>query len=497
MHDDQTTAEWQAIEGDCVEVMDGMAESSVDDIVADPPYGLEFMGKEWDRLLRKDRATGYPSCRHAHGPDEYQGGEAAQAWHQRWAEAALRVLKPGGHLLAFGGTRTFHRLACALEDAGFEIRDTLMWLYGQGFPKSLDVSKAIDKAAGAERPTVRMTDPSNPRESAKGHWREGGTHRTGALPVTAPATDAARQWSGWGTALKPAWEPIILARKPLSERTVAANVQRWGTGGLNIDACRLPMSATDANRIECMTGFGRDGFPRRPTPTYQSNQEDSLMPTRDSSAHERGRWPANLCLDAEAAAMLDQQTGERPSGGDPLHRHSDKFHNAYRNWVADRHCIVRRGPSIGGASRFFYVAKASRTERNAGLEGVPVRDWHPELAPLPQRKDRPNRPNQNTHPTVKPIALMRWLVRLVTPPGGTVLDPFMGSGSTGCACVQEGFNFVGIEQDPDYCQIARRRIAHWAKADIDPLQEGQPVEAGDGLTQLSLLAQGPAVTSDK
>jgi site-specific DNA-methyltransferase (adenine-specific) len=289
-----------------------------------------------------------------------------QSWCETWAVEALRVLKPGGHMLAFGGTRTYHRLTCAIEDAGFEIRDCLSWLYGSGFPKSLDVSKAIDKAAGAEREVVGPGRYAG-RESATDlgvmnddAW-EGGAPRT----LTAPATAEAAEWEGWGTALKPAWEPIVVARKPLAG-TVAANVLQHGTG--------------------------------------------------------------NVVLDEEAAARLDGEVGELTSGANPTRRDSDKFRTAYGDFEGQRECHAPRGTDTGGPSRFFYTAKASSAERDGA-----------------------------THPTVKPLALMRWCVRLVTPPGGVVLDPFAGSGTTLLAARDEGFRAVGIEREPEYAAMAAER----------------------------------------
>jgi site-specific DNA-methyltransferase (adenine-specific) len=348
---------------DCRDAMRAMEADSIDAIVTDPPYGLSFMGKGWDH-----------------------GVPGVEFWRE-----ALRVTKPGGHLLAFGGTRTYHRLACAIEDAGWEVRDCLSWLYGSGFPKSLDVSKAIDKAAGAERKVVgyqRLTGTAAiGGDTGRASVAASGGSSVGAVkmsPLTAPATDAARQWQGWGTALKPAWEPIILARKPIGG-TVAANVLTHGTGALNIDGCRIPMSVNDAARIKGMGGFGKAGYER--PKTHETFMQGTPLAAQ-STAHIDGRWPANVALDEAAAELL----------GEP--------------------------------SRFFYTAKASRSERGEA----------------------------NTHPTVKPIALMRWLVRLVCPPNGLVLDPFNGSGSTGVAALAEGMRYVGCEREAEYVEIARRRL---------------------------------------
>ena len=406
--------------GDCREAMAEMAENSVDAIVTDPPYGLEFMGKEWDKLLVRERDAAYPSCRHAHGPNAYLAGMKAQEWHYTWAVAALRVLKPGGHALVFGGTRTFHRLTCALEDAGFEIRDCLSWLYGSGFPKSLDVSKAIDKAAGAEREVVgKRTDGryahgfSDAAKKALGVAvaAEDESGFTGEMgQITTPATDAARQWDGWGTALKPAWEPVVLCRKPLTG-TVAANVQEWETGGLNIDGCRIGIEAADdihAKNPHTLGTIGAKGIYGDGEPTLY--------------AVPAGRWPANLLLDEEAAAMLDAQSGEGVSRvGQPRHGASGE------GWGLT-HTGAEYGDS-GGASRFFYCAKASSAERNG-----------------------------SKHPTVKPLDLMRYLCRLVTPPNGLILDPFAGSGTTLEAAHLEGFRCVGIEMSEEYCADVERKL---------------------------------------
>jgi DNA modification methylase len=373
------TLPWQVIESECRAAMALMSEASVDSIVTDPPYGLAFMGKEWDH--------GVPGVAF-------------------WAEA-LRVAKPGAHLLAFGGTRTFHRLTCAIEDAGWEIRDCVMWVYGSGFPKSLDVSKAIDKEAGAVRTGEKpyIAPDGKPRPTVVSDWgysgERGGKHTRRVALTSAPASDLARQWDGWGTALKPAWEPIIVARKPLIG-TVAANVTQHGTGALNIDGCRVD-GDDDTSRRNNGTALGM-------------MNDDGWKPRAMTTGGGPGRWPANIVHDG----------------------------------------------SDGALARFFYCAKASREEREQGLEGmVAVRGGSEVFDPNNRDGVGPERMtlSRNHHPTVKPLDLMRWLCRLVTPPGGLVLDPFTGSGSTGCAAVEEGFRFVGLEMEPAYVAIARRRIA--------------------------------------
>lgn len=426
------------IHADCIEAMSEMDEASVDAIVTDPPYGLGFMGKKWDDLPP--------------GP--------------AFAEQALRVLKPGGHLLAFGGTRTYHRLAVAIEDAGFEIRDCLMWLYGSGFPKSLDVSKAIDKAAGAEREVVGSWKPSgNARPSnLPGHGASVSNSAQerrfvdAELPITAPATDAAKEWEGWGTALKPAHEPIVLARKPL-EGTVAANVQKWGTGGLNIDESRIGTETISTHNA--------------PTGTFAGGELDRGSDTSSYREHQ-GRWPANLAFDETAAAMLDEQSGERPGMATQRHLSPSKPGMFGVSDGSETKPVHKGFDDTGGASRFFYCAKASKSERNAGLRTLPAKITN-EASPPGTKGSRSPRAGANRagatanhHPTVKPISLMRWLVRLVTPPNGTVLDPFLGSGTTGCAAAIEGFDFIGIEREAEYLEIAQARIDHWRK---QPQQE--------------------------
>lgn len=359
------------IHGDSLEVLRTLEENSVDAVITDPPYGLSFMGKKWDYDV-----------------------PCIDLWKE-----VLRVLKPGGHCLSFGGTRTYHRLASAIEDAGFEIRDQIQWLYGSGFPKS---------------------------------------HNLG---------------DGRGTALKPANEPIVLARKPLSEKTVAKNVEQWGTGGLNIDGCRVagePWKALSA------TGLAETKF-------FTEGKTTVI----DKEPHAEGRWPANLLLDEEAAQLLDEQSGVlKPAGNKDQASRFKKTSGG--SFSADYANQVSLPTQEGGASRFFYVAKASKRERNAGLEGMPT-----QVLATTTGQTRPNKPARlgadphavqepvaNHHPTVKPIKLMEYLCKLITPPVGTILDPFCGSGSTGVAAKRLGFKFMGIEREADYVEIAKRRIGH-------------------------------------
>lgn len=366
--------------GDCLDVMRKMDADSIDAIVTDPPYGLAFMGKDWD--------YGVP-------------GEAF------WREA-LRIAKPGAHLLAFGGTRTYHRLACAIEDAGWEVRDSIMWVYGSGFPKSMDVAKSIDKASGYEGEVIgsRIVDVG----MQGGNMHAGRKQQQQQQQIRALSPEAAA-WSGWGTALKPAVEPIVVARKPL-EGTVAANVLKYGTGAINIDGCRVPTEdiiATNGNRDSAKV-YGR----------YNG------MTPHQSEGQKHGRFPANIVHDGsdEVLALFPQSNG----GAFPSHSNIPTGKHYEGGWGN-----VNNGKRIemgtGSAARFFYCAKASRKERDG-----------------------------SDHPTMKPIALMRYLVRLITRKGGLVLDPFMGSGTTGIAAVQEGMRFVGIEKDEHYYEIAQSRV---------------------------------------
>lgn len=381
--------------GDCLVEMPKMNENSVDSIVTDPPYGLSFMGKDWD--------LGIP-------------GTAF------WKEA-LRVAKPGAHLLAFGGTRTHHRLAVAIEDAGWEIRDTVMWAYGSGFPKSLDISKAIDKSNGFHRGQAGA--PTRSGESFGQEYERS--------PKGDPITAAAAAWAGWGTGLKPAWEPIILARKPIEKGlTIAENVIKWGTGGLNIDGCRVVLPKGDKTNRKLFNHSSSTDLAVNHCKVIGSITDD----------WKKGRFPANLIHDgSEEVTRLFPNSKSTPysdtkSNNNPYH--SGKSKRSLSNYNEE-----------GSAARFFYCAKASKSDRDEGLG-----QKNGQLEPGKQTNSFPSK---NGHPTVKPTKLMAYLCRLVTPPEGLILDPFAGSGSTGKACKQEGFRFVGIEINEEYCQIARAR----------------------------------------
>lgn len=390
--------------GDCLERMAELPDNSVDSVVTDPPYGLSFMGKRWDYDV--------PSV-------------------EIWVEC-LRVLKPGGHLLAFAGTRTQHRMAVRIEDAGFEIRDMIAWVYGSGFPKSLDVSKAIDKAAGAtggygdKKPNVHSRGDHALHEGWKRPWQDDPEAVDKSGREYLPATDAASQWQGWGTALKPSLEPVTVARKPLIG-TVAENVLTHGTGAINVDACRVAATPEDVAIQRARTGGEMNADIGNEV--YQGGWK------RQPAGNDLGRWPANLIHDgspevlagfpwSKSGALTAEQQKNGGFAGTV---------NAYGK--AERGGSGEYAANGGSAARFFYCAKASKRDRDEA----------------------------NNHPTVKPTDLMRYLCRLVTPPGGVVLDPFMGSGSTGKAAEHEGFRFIGIERDPEYFNISRHRIAAaWA-----------------------------------
>lgn len=376
--------------GDSLEILPTFEASSFDAVVTDPPYGIRFMGKAWDgadivakvdeRRRQRQNPSGRAGPRGEHNSAAAAAGKydrrpsanvAFQRWTKAWAKQTYRVMKPGAYLVAFCSTRTYHRMVAGIEDAGFEIRDQLAWVFGSGFPKS--------------------------------HNLDG-------------------EFEGWGTALKPAWEPIVLARKPL-DGTVAANVRKHGTGALNIDACRVATGDTMSKTKNPNIRGGR----------YKADNSDRER-DRDFEQHAGGRWPANLVHDG-SEEVVSQFPTEAGAAAPVRQRNGDKFRNAYGTFNGNHD---EEGSTFhadtGSAARFYYCAKASAADRNLG--GI-----------------------ENTHPTVKPTDLMRWLCRLVTPKGGKILDPFTGSGSTGRGALLEGFQFVGIEKDAAYIPVARARLA--------------------------------------
>lgn len=375
-----------------LEFLKSQPDNSIDSIVTDPPYGISFMGKSWDY--------------------DVPGVET-------WKEL-MRVLKPGGHIIVACGTRTQHRMAVNIEDAGFEIRDIVAWVYGSGFPKSLNIGKAVDKLQGNEREVIGTREVPDITGDAYGTMNEkqGGSYK----PKQIEDTKGNSPYECWGTALKPAMELWTLARKPLSEKTVAENVLKWGTGGINIDECRVEFEQNDKPRAGNRTS------------NFADIEKEKISGGNGSGGFEAnnlGRFPANF-----------------------IHDGSDEVVSMFPN----------------DTQRFFYTAKASKSERNAGLDGFEAKQtWASQDKRESNSFDvfesdgRPVTLNKNFHPTVKPVALMRYLARLITPKGGIVLDPYMGSGSTGVACMLEGFNFIGVEMDKEYFEIAKARIEHWTK----------------------------------
>jgi DNA modification methylase len=431
----------QLLKGDCLDLMPWLvSDESVDALVCDPPAGIGFMGKEWDH--------------HKGGRKEWI------EWMTEIMRECLRVMKPGAHGLVWALPRTSHWTATALEDAGFEVRDVVTHLFGSGFPKSLDVSKAIDKAAGAERAAIG----ANPNHRGESQMRNPYTKALGQNgSISAPATDAAKQWQGFGTALKPASEHWILIRKPCSEKTVAANVLKWGTGALNIDASRVGIETI---KISKGKGFGDAGVC------------GTGVNTITAGTQHQGRFPANLVLSHTPYCTDDQCDIE--CAVKELDAQSAHLHGAGHARTAQRKCAAKgmfrlpgdgnRFGDSGGASRFFYCAKISKAERNAGLDDLekkPKKECYGKGLNSAMKLDpkmhtaesvAAREGSANFHPTVKPKKLMTYLIRMVTPPGGIVLDPFTGSGSTGVAARDAGFKFIGIEKEEEYFEIAKKRI---------------------------------------
>lgn len=406
--------------GDSIEKLKELPDNSVDSIVTDPPYGLSFMNKKWDYDV--------PSV-------------------EIWTEC-LRVLKPGGHLLSFSGSRTYHRMAVRIEDAGFEIRDQIMWIYGSGFPKSHNIGKAVDKLQGNEREDLGPNPNGRPNCEDEQPTTMGGKYKWSNV------TKGQSEWEGWGTALKPAHEPIVMARKPF-KGSVAENVLEWGTGGINIDESRI--STEDVlGKKNIKNPFGGDKW------IGGENMKGLIGET-----HPQGRWPANIILDEEAGQILDEQSGIKDGNGVSKMVKVTKIAGADIGLKDGRKTLPTPNEidrmiynDKGGASRFFYCPKASKKDRDEGMDGfeekfsptmgdgIGGKEHNPETATL----------KKNVHPTVKPTELMLYLIKLVTPKGGTVLDCFMGSGSTGKAAMRGGFDFVGIEREEEYYNISKARI---------------------------------------
>lgn len=461
------------LQGDNLENLKKLEDNSVDSVVTDPPYGLSFMNKKWDYDV--------PSV-------------------EFWKEV-YRVLKPGGHVLSFGGTRTYHRMVVNIEDAGFDIRDQIMWLYGSGFPKSHNIGKAVDKLEGNEREVVgekKIYDTHHSPTEKENNWEV----------KDIPLTKGSSKYEGWGTALKPANEPICLARKPLSEKSVAENVLKWGTGGINVDGCRVEgVYGSGQNEVIEDKEAGQM-YHRHEQPS--NNYKNKIM-----VSNAEGRFPANLILECICdevikgekgevkksigrnsislfngnkddveynnyndkgdihtnpmcpCRLLDEQKGYLKSGEVKPHHKKNKTANGYQGSCygkfQNEDTRLKGYGDGGGASRFFYQAKVSKKERNMGLDGFEEKKKWLNGGGGSGISDRESVVAKNNHPTVKPITLMSYLCRLITPEGGIVLDPFMGSGSTGIAARLEGFDFIGMEMDEDYVKIASARIENFEK----------------------------------
>jgi len=458
---------------DCLKGMRGLDENCIDAIITDPPYGLSFMGKDWDH--------GIPGCPY-------------------WKEA-LRVAKPGAHMLAFGGTRTHHRLMVAIEDAGWEIRDCieylhdsttetgqffhslsntqkqvylnthhangmLSWNYGSGFPKSLDISKSLDRISGIEREDKfegameRHAGPTGNKRCDKcGKWLVSGSPCKCPRPQDLPVSDLAKEWAGWGTALKPSWEPVILCRKPISEKTVAHNMIKWGTGGINIDACRVPTSEEEYKKLNDGRQSNRTIRAGEVAKGYGMKPEGLRLTTQSTL----GRFPANLIHDGseEVIKLFPNSKTTR------IEKPSDCNIDGNTSFECMRGNRPARGyDGEGSAARFFYCAKASKKERDLGCESLPLKtpgectDRKENTAGLNSPRAGAGRTtgSKNSHPTVKPIALMEYLIKLCSRQGSMVLDPFMGSGTTGIACINQRRNFTGYEIDEDSFHCAYTRI---------------------------------------
>ncbi len=525
--------------GDCIEELKKLEENSVDAIITDPPYGLGFMNKEWDNpdkekeLIERKRSeerkaegkspTDAPFSQSVRPGLAIKGAKENkwfQEWSEKWSKEAIRVLKPGGYMLVCCATRMYHRMTCGIEDAGFEIRDTIMWLYGSGFPKSLNIGKQIDKRGGKYvdwrkfqkwlKDTKENSGYTNPQlDEVLGFSTKGGGmfghfinpsqaqlpraktykqmkeilkldktfdelieeaereitgkdgrgeikedmffHKGGEVDKAIgygkwdlkdkPATPEAKQWEGWGTALKPACEPIVVARKPLSEKNVALNVLKHGTGGINIDECRV-------KHKEDLSKKGDE---------HKLDTQKQGWGFKSVDRGNQGRFPANIILDEEAGKMLDEQSGisKSQTGSSTGAGFQDEFVGGKSGGGIE----LQKYSDKGGASRFFYCAKASKSERNLGCEDMEDKttdDGREVVSDRPHQRGASQR--KNNHPTVKPIKLMEYLIKLISREGAIVLDPFLGSGTTAIACLKLNHKFIGIEKEEEYVKIAQARI---------------------------------------
>lgn len=457
---------------DCLAGLKELEDNSIDSIVTDPPYEIGFMGKQWDN-------TGI--------------AYSVELWKE-----CLRVLKPGGHLLSFGATRSYHRMAVAIEDAGFEIRDSIHWTYGSGFPKSLNVGKAIDKRGGAEREKIGTKQTGDPVNWFSNMDTE---PRNGLVDITTPATEQAKTWEGWGTALKPSHEPIVVARKPFVG-TVAQNVLTYGTGAINIDESRVGFRS-EADKAETTNKNQYADFGSKPVTGNNTYGDYSMVEQKNYTA--TGRWPANTILTHNPDCVRTGEQGESQivagassifgspmksklpptttttttttydcSPGCPIPELDRQSGNQ-----ASRYYYQTVWTTMDNIAPYIYQPKTSKRERNAGLDGLPekvldIGDPRPSGGSWERRTGKKPSLAQNTHPTVKPVALISYLQKLVTPPGGTTLDPFLGSGTSAVSAILNGFEFVGFEITEDYRDIIEGRVAHAHQTVLNP-PENAPV----------------------
>lgn len=447
--------EYEVINADCSSAMAAMEPDSVDAIVTDPPYGIAFMGAKWDsfnggsgkQTVDERKAEGKRYADENKGAPRYGNSHGKRVTRDEMVAFqdamtpvfvnALRVAKPGAYLLCFGGTRTFHRMACAIEDAGWNVKDCIMYVYGSGFPHGMNVAKAIDKASGyvGEVVGTRMVDVG----MQGGHMHAGRKHDVQQQEVR-ELSEKAKDWDGWNTQLKPSWEPIVVAQKPMNG-TIVNNVLTYGTGAINVDACRIPTGDKLGGGLRA---GGAEGVWDRPFMHDEKAQAAFVERKKANVAKSEalGRYPANLVHDgSDEVVELFPNTGKSSGGGGFKPSATGGVYGTYA--PKDNPRNVGIGDS-GSAARFFYCAKASKKDRGVG----------------------------NDHPTCKPTSLMQWLVRLVCRRGGVVLDPFCGSGSTGVACMREGMRFVGVEREEHYCDIARERIS---KACDECKQQSLPI----------------------
>ena len=427
---------YKLYQGNMLDMLEVIEPNTIDSIVTDPPYELNFMGKGWDNAGVSFNADTWKKC--------------------------FEVLKPGGYLLAFGGSRTYHRIACAIEDAGFEIRDTIMWLYGSGFPKSMDISKQIDKHLGIERQIIGKKEKRGGMKASFG----GSDYKESALNITEPTSDLAKQWQGWGTCLKPSFEPIIVARKPF-KGSLVDNVIENGVGGINIDECRVGNETHKVNINDFSNQHG--------------NKFGNGEPIAKLGGKEiTGRFPANTILTYDETDFDEVCEGFPITNGGKRHNTAKRVEEG-TSYYKEKDFIFNRNEfnDSGSASRYFYCAKASKKDRDEGLDGFEIKqcvgggggigDYLKDVNSCSGKFGSEKAPHKNTHPTVKPTELMQYLVRLVTPNNGTILDPFNGSGSTGKAVMYENkernknYKYIGIELTEEYLPIAAARIEYVCK----------------------------------